>query len=115
MITDEVREDGSTKRTYTCAICGDTYVQDLGNQTEKVTSYVEYLFQQYSPYMIWVFLATAGVWSIFMGVMLIIAHKNEEKEKAKRMLANYLVGLVVIFGILVAAPYLVRGIAVLVT
>ena len=48
-----------------------------------------------------------------MDVMLIIAHKNE--EKAKRMLANYLVGLVVIFGILVAAPYLVRGIAVLVT
>ena len=31
------------------------------------------------------------------------------------MLVNYLVGLVVIFGILVAAPYLVRGIAALVT
>lgn len=61
MITDEEREDGSTKRTYTCTICGNTYVQDLGNQTEKVTNYVEYLFAQYSPYMIWVFLATAGV------------------------------------------------------
>ena len=50
-----------------------------------------------------------------MGIMIIIAHRNEEKEKAKRMLVNYLIGLVVIFGILVAAPYLVRGIAVLVT
>ena len=114
-IADEQNEDGSTKRIYTCANCGDTYTQDLGNQTEMVTSYVEYLFEQYSPYMIWVFLATAGVWSIFMGIMIIIAHKHEEKEKAKKMLVNYLVGLVIIFGILVAAPYLVRGIAALVT
>lgn len=114
-ITDEQNEDGSTKRVYTCANCGDTYTQDLGNQTEMVTNYVEYLFEQYSPYMIWVFLATAGVWSIFMGIMIIIAHKHEEKEKAKKMLVNYLVGLVIIFGILVAAPYLVRGIAALVT
>lgn len=114
-ITDEQNEDGSTKRVYTCANCGDTYTQDLGNQTEMVTNYVEYLFEQYSPYMIWVFLATAGVWSIFMGIMIIIAHKHEEKEKAKKMLVNYLIGLVVIFGILVAAPFLVRGIAALVT
>ncbi len=114
-ITDEQNDDGSTKRVYTCANCGDTYTQDLGNQTEMVTNYVEYLFEQYSPYMIWVFLATAGVWSIFMGIMIIIAHKHEEKEKAKKMLVNYLVGLVIIFGILVAAPYLVRGIAALVT
>ena len=115
MITDEEREDGSTKRTYTCTICGNTYVQDLGNQTEKVTNYVEYLFAQYSPYMIWVFLATAGVWSIVMGVMFAIAHKNEDKEKAKKMIVNYVIGLIVIFCILVAAPYLVRGIAALVT
>lgn len=114
-ITDEVNENGSTTRVYTCANCGDVYTQELGNQAEEVTSYVEYLFKQYSPYMIWVFLATAGVWSIFMGIMIIIAHKNEEKEKAKRMLVNYLIGLVVIFGILVAAPYLVRGIAASVT
>lgn len=114
-ITDETREDGSTKRTYTCSVCGDSYVQDLGNQTEQVTNYVEYLFEQYSPYMIWVFLATAGVWSIFMGVMFAIAHKNEDKEKAKKMIVNYVIGLIVIFCILVAAPYLVRGIAALVT
>ena len=47
--------------------------------------------------------------------MMILARKNDDKEKAKRMLVNYLIGLVVIFGILVAAPYLVRGIAALVT
>ena len=82
---------------------------------EEVSNYVEYLFEQYQPYMIWVFLATAGVWSIAIGVAIIIAHKNEDKEKAKKMLVNYVVGIVVIFAILVACPYLVRGIAALVT
>ena len=114
-ITDVRTTNGNTTRSYTCSTCGDRYTQELGNQYEEVSSYVEYLFEQYSPYMIWVFLATAGVWSIAIGVALIIAHKNEDKEKAKKMLINYVIGLVVIFAILVACPYLVRGIAVLVT
>lgn len=108
-------EDGKTLRTYACKICGANYVQDLGDQSEYVTSYVEYLFNLYSPYMIWVFLATAGIWSIVLGVMIILAHRNEEKEKAKKMLVNYLIGLVVIFAIVVACPFLVNGIAALVT
>lgn len=114
-ITDVRTTNGNTKRTYTCSACRDTYTQELGNQYAEVSNYVEYLFEQYSPYMIWVFLATAGVWSIAIGVALIIAHKNEDKEKAKKMLINYVIGLVVIFAILVACPYLVRGIAALVT
>ena len=80
-----------------------------------ITSYVEDLFEQYRPYMVWVFLATAAVWSIVMGVFFAIAHKNEDKEKARKMLVNYFIGLVIIFSILVACPYLVRGIAVLVS
>ena len=64
--------------------------------------------------MIYVFLATSGVWSIAMGIAIAIAKKNEEKEKAKKMLVNYCIGMVVIFVILVAAPLLVRGIAALI-
>lgn len=114
-ITDEQKSGGTIRRTYTCNVCGDRYTEDLGDQYEKVTTYVEYLFDQYSPYMIWVFLATAGVWSIAIGIAIIIAHKNEDKEKAKKMLVNYLIGIVVIFCIFVACPFLVRGIAILVT
>ena len=52
---------------------------------------------------------------LFMGIAIIIANKNEDKVKAKKMLVNYGIGLVVIFAILVAVPYLVQGIALLVT
>lgn len=76
---------------------------------------MEYLFLQYQPYMWWVFLAAAGVWSIAIGVMIAIAQKQEDKEKAKKMLVNYLIGLVVIAAVLVACPYLMRGIAAVIT
>ena len=114
-LAKEENIDGVIKRTYICSTCTDSYVQDMGAQYEKVSNYVTYLFEEYSPYMIWVFLATAGVWSIAMGVAIIIANKNEDKAKAKKMLVNYGIGLVVIFAILVAVPYLVQGIALLVT
>ena len=113
-IVDEHNDGGTVVRVYRCSVCGYSYTQDLGNQYEEVSNYVEYLFQQYSPYMIYVFLATSGVWSIAMGIAIAIAKKNEEKEKAKKMLVNYCIGMVVIFVILVAAPLLVRGIAALV-
>ncbi len=81
---------------------------------EQVSSYIGYLFGQYQPYMWWVLLATAGAWSIVMGVFFAIAQKNEDKEKARKMIKNYVIGLVVIFAILVACPYLVKGIAALI-
>ena len=114
-ITDSSSESGVTTRVYTCMLCGDSYTQELGDQYEEVSSYIEELFEQYRPYMWWVLLATAGIWSIVMGVFFAIAQKNEDKEKAKKMIVNYFVGLVVIFAILVACPYLIRGIAALVT
>ena len=114
-ITDTKSESGKTTRTYTCSECGHSYKQELGNQYEEVSNYVEYLFEQYSPYMWWVLLASAGVWSIVMGVFFAIAQKNEDKEKSKKMIINYVIGLVVIAVIIVACPFLIRGIAALVT
>lgn len=110
--TEEV--NGRNVRSYVCTNCGAVTSQDMGDQYGQVSSYVEYLFEQYRPYMWWVLLASAGVWSIVMGVFYGIAQKNEDKEKARKMLKNYVVGLVVIAVILVACPYLVNGIAALI-
>ncbi len=115
IVTDNELDDGSINRCYDCTVCGHHKEENLGNQYENVTNYVDYLFEQYSPYMWWVLLATTGVWSIAMGIAIIIAHKNEDKEKAKKMLVNYLIGLVAIAVIVIACPYLVKGIASLVT
>ena len=113
MIT-ETETDNGTKRSYTCETCGDEYVQYMGDQYLMVSNFVDDLIDQYAPYMLMVFLATAGVWSIAMGIAIILAYKAEDKQKAKRMVKNYCIGLIVIFAILVACPYLVKGIAYLV-
>ena len=110
--TEEV--NGENIRTYVCTNCGAVSTQNMGEQYEQVSFYIEYLFRRYQPYMWWVLLATAGVWSIVMGVFFAIAQKNEDKEKARKMIKNYVIGLVVIFAILVACPYLVKGIAALI-
>ena len=39
-------------------------------------------------------LTTVGVWNIVMGVFFAIAQKNEDKEKARKMIKNYVIGLV---------------------
>lgn len=114
-ITETITTQGTTVRHYSCTICSHSYTQELGDQYEEITNYVEYMFEQYEPYMWWVLFASAGVWSIAIGVMIAIAHKNDEKEKAKKMLVNYVIGLVVIAIIVVACPFLLRGIAALIT
>ena len=110
----ETETDNGTKRTYVCKKCGDEYVQYLGNQYVMVSEFVDDLFDEYAPYMLLVFLSTAGVWSAAMGIAMILAYKSEDKHKAKRMVKNYVIGLIVIFAILVACPYLIKGIAYLV-
>ncbi len=114
-ITNEETINKKIIRTYTCKKCGVSYTQDLGNQYEKVSSYIEFLFIQYRSYMMWIFLATSGIWSIAIGIAIIVAHRNEDKAKAKKMLINYAIGLVIIFIILVACPYLIKGISNLIS
>ncbi|MCD8295742.1 MAG: pilin [Clostridia bacterium] len=111
VIESQYTVDGDTMRVYVCPDCGVSYTEDLGNQTEYVASFVDELFSAYSSYMWWILLAVAGIWSIVMGVMYIKARRAEDKDKARRMLVNYLLGLVIIAAIIVAAPYLAYGIA----
>lgn len=112
-LINENNKNGVVERTYKCSDCGDNYSEALGDQYDKVATYVIDLVNKYNPYIVYVFTATAGLWSIGMGVAYAVAQKNEDKVKAKKMLVNYIIGIVAIFVILVALPYLVKGIAIL--
>ena len=57
--------------------------------------------------MLMLFGILAGIWSIPIGVSYIIARKQDDKERARKMLVNFVVGIVIIFAILVAAPFIV--------
>ena len=113
-LADEKIENEETIRTYICDVCGDIFVQNLGNQYEEVSSFIESMYNYYSPYMVYIFLSTSGIWSIILGVGYTIARRNEDKEKSKRMIINYFIGLIVIFVILIAAPLLVKEIVMII-
>ena len=49
-LTESTVVDGENIRTYVCTNCGAITKQNMGEQYEKVSSYVEYLFEQYQPY-----------------------------------------------------------------
>ena len=49
-LTESSVVDGENIRTYVCTNCGAVTTQNMGEQYEKVSSYVEYLFEQYQPY-----------------------------------------------------------------
>ena len=83
-----------SSKTKTCERYSEIIEKHLKvklGEYEQVSSYIGYLFGQYQPYMWWVLLATAGVWSIVMGVFFAIAQKNEDKEKARKMIKNYVI------------------------
>lgn len=95
------------ERSFYCTKCGAIITQNMDWQYEQDFSYIEYFFGRYQPYMCWVLLTIAGVWRIVMDIFFAIAQKNEEKEKARKMIKNYVIGLFVMFSILVACLYLV--------
>ena len=102
-------------RMYRCATCGAEKEEEIENLYGGVSSYMIYLFELYSPYMKTVLLITSGIWSVFMGVFFAIAQRNDEKEKSRRIIRNYLFGIAAIFVILAGLPYLLRGIAALIS
>lgn len=93
--------DGEIIGTYVCADCGATTTRNMGKASEAEPSRIERLFGQYRPYMWWAVLATAGAWSVVMGVLFAVAQKNNEKEKVKKMIKIYVIGIAVIFAVLV--------------
>lgn len=95
------------ERSFYCTKCGAIITQNMDGKYEQDFSYIEYFFGRYQPYMCWVLLTIAGVWRIVMDIFFAIAQKNEEKEKARKMIKNYVIGLFVMFSILVACLYLV--------
>ncbi|MCD8206204.1 MAG: leucine-rich repeat protein [Clostridia bacterium] len=98
-------------RVLTCQRCGLVEKYDISGVEEYVASSFESVWDKYMDYVWWILLATCGVWSIFMGVRYAISSDSEDRAKAKRMITNYVLGILVIAVVFVACPALAYGIA----
>lgn len=102
LIIEYYQKGNNNSQIATLCDCSRTVVWEVLNRFNKI----ETIFADIQR--------MSEVWSIVMGVFFAIAQKNEDKEKARKMIKNYVIGLVVIFAILVACPYLIKGIAALI-
>lgn len=108
--------NGITTTTYRCSRCGTREITRISTPLARVAEYyVSNIFKPYSKYMGWLLLAGAALWGIPVGVSYIIAHRSEDRNKARKMLKNFLIGIIAIFCILVAAPSLIYGFAIFLT
>lgn len=55
--------------------------------------------------------AVVVIWCVYVGVRLIVAHRNDERIDSKRMIKNLIIGVVVIFVLAVGVPLLIEGLS----
>ncbi len=107
----EVKQQNEIIKYYKCERCGIERKINVSNNETKIIAFTNSIINNYFKYIILILITTSSIWSIFMGIKIIIANKTDEREKAYLMIKNYIIGIIVIFIIIVAIPYLVKGIA----
>lgn len=55
--------------------------------------------------------AVVVIWCVYVGVRLIVAHRNEERIDSKKMIKNLIVGVIIIFVLAVGVPLLIDGLS----
>lgn len=107
----EIKSGNKIYKKYKCVLCNTIKSEVIELETSTILSKINLILNNYFSYIILILLASSSIWSIFIGVKIIIIRNSEDQQNAKLMLKNYIIGLVVIFIILLAIPLLIKGIS----
>ncbi len=110
IILDELEEDNSITKIYTCTNCNTIETISYDTKEKEIIKAVDEILNTYFKYMVSILLLTSLIWSLYIGIKTILSYKLEERINVKKMIINYVIGLVVIFIIIVAIPYLLKGV-----
>ena len=110
IILDELEEDNSITKIYTCTNCNTIETISYDTKEKEIIKAVDEILNTYFKYMVSILLLTSLIWSLYIGIKTILSYKLEERINVKKMIINYVIGLVVIFIIIVAIQYLLKGV-----
>lgn len=83
----------------------------MENSFRQIVKNIETLVDSFWGYIILAGAAVVVVWGAYIGVKVIVAHRNEEKINARGMVKSLLIGILIVFGIAVVAPLLLKGLS----
>lgn len=59
------------------------------------------------PWLVGIFVGLIVLWSLYVGIRLIVARSQEQQKEAKGLIKNFIIGIVVIFVLAVVVTALV--------
>lgn len=83
----------------------------LDGSLEQIVTSLKSLMDSFWVYIVMALAAVVVVWGAYIGIKIVIAHRNEEKINARDMVKNLIIGIVIIFVVAMGAPLLINGLA----
>lgn len=109
-ILQEEKDGFSSTIYYMCDECGIIEVYTYKVFENDVLNTIKTIIDNYFQYIITILLVTSSIWSLFIGIKVIISSSKEETLLTKKMIKNYIIGLIIIFILIVIIPYLIDAI-----
>ena len=81
----------------------------LNSNLDSLLEKLQLLIKDFWGFAIAILSAIVLIWSVYVGVKLIVAHRNEERIDSKRMIKNLIIGIIIIFVLAVGIPLLIDG------
>lgn len=81
----------------------------LNSNLDSLLEKLQLLINDFWGFAIAILSAIVLIWSVYVGVKLIVAHRNEERIDSKRMIKNLIIGIIIIFVLAVGIPLLIDG------
>lgn len=82
---------------------------DLKTNLQTLLTQIESMIDDFRTFIVGALIAVVIVWCIYIAVRLIVAHRNEERIDAKKMIKNLIVGIVIMFVLVFGVPLLIEG------
>lgn len=83
----------------------------MNESFQEIVTRLEVLIGDFWGLTVTLLAAVVVIWCIYVGVRLIIAHRNEERIDSKRMIKNLIIGIVIMFVLAVGVPLLIEGLS----
>ena len=83
----------------------------LDDSLQGIVTKLQSLMDSFWIYIVMALAAVVVIWGAYVGIKIVIAHKNEEKINARDMVKNLIIGIIIIFVVAMGAPLLINGLS----